>query len=70
MEKYYQSMVYCSYQIPTLLRIGILAQLIDAKMIRMIIGFIIISILSYQARRDLNDPENAIIGAFAGNLTF
>lgn len=24
----------------------------------------------WQARRDLNDPENAIIGAFAGNMTF
>lgn len=22
---------------------------------------------SYQAKRDLNDPENAVIGAFAGN---
>lgn len=29
-----------------------------------IIGFLIFSF--YQAKRELNDPENAIIGAFAG----
>jgi solute carrier family 25 S-adenosylmethionine transporter 26 len=29
----------------------------------------VISICLEQARRDLNDPENAMIGAFAGAVT-